>query len=64
MGLFNAADEGTQKVKLKLADLHLNGKYAVRDLWRQKDLGYCDNETEFSVKQHGVLLVCLKKQSN
>jgi alpha-galactosidase len=61
IGLFNAGNDGIQKIKFSLADLHLTGKFVIRDLWRQKDLGYCDNESEFSVPQHGVLLLSLRK---
>lgn len=64
VGLFNASNDGTQNIKLNLEDLHLTGKYAIRDLWRQKDLGNYNPETEFSVRQHGVILVSLTKQSN
>lgn len=33
------------------------GKFAVRDLWRQKDLGTSDGRFEAKVKPHGVVLV-------
>ncbi len=60
-GLFNLADNGTQKVVLKWSDLGIKGKYIVRDLWRQKDLGTFENEFSSDVKQHGVLLVSLRR---
>jgi len=37
-GLFNR-NESPQTVTARLADLHVQGKVRVRDLWRQKDLG-------------------------
>ncbi len=54
---FSAWSQQTQsKMTLKAADLGLKGKFKVRDLWRQKDLGVF---TEFHTKvpHHGVVLV-------
>ena len=60
-GLFNLADNGTQKVTLKWNDIGLKGKYIVRDLWRQKDLGTYENEFSADVNQHGVIMISLRK---
>jgi alpha-galactosidase len=60
-GLFNPGDNGTQQVVLKWADLKITGKYIVRDLWRQKDLGTFDGEFKADVNQHGVVMVSLRK---
>jgi len=53
--------EKTQKRKykmtLKLSKLGLKGKYIVRDLWRQKDLGIADDSFVTEVPYHGVSLV-------
>lgn len=59
VGLFNLADNGRQKVVLKWSDLGIKGKYVVRDLWRQKDLGTFDQEFSAEVPQHGVVMVQL-----
>ncbi|HEY1114821.1 MAG TPA: glycoside hydrolase family 27 protein [Chitinophagaceae bacterium] len=59
VGLFNPGDSGMQKVTLKWPDLNITGKYTVRDLWRQKDLGVFQNEFSAEVNQHGVVLVRL-----
>ncbi len=59
-GLFNPGDAGTQKVTLKWSDLGITGKYIVRDLWRQKDLGTFEDEFSVDVKQHGVVIVRLR----
>jgi alpha-galactosidase len=61
-GLFNLGDNGKQQVTLNWADLKITGKYIVRDLWRQKDLGVFDGEFKADVNQHGVVLVGLRKQ--
>ena len=58
-GLFNLADNGTQKVVLKWSDLGIKGKYIVRDLWRQKDLGTFEGAFSADVPQHGVVMVRL-----
>ncbi|WEK19979.1 MAG: putative Ig domain-containing protein [Candidatus Pedobacter colombiensis] len=59
VGLFNLADNGTQKMVLKWSDLGIKGKYVVRDLWRQKNLGTFDQEFSADVAQHGVVMVQL-----
>ena len=60
-GLFNLADNGKQQVVLKWTDLGIEGKYIVRDLWRQKDLGIFENEFVTQVNEHGVIMVSLRK---
>lgn len=61
VGLFNTADNGTQKLTAQWSDLKLKGKYIVRDLWRQKDLGVFENKFSADVPQHGVVLVSIRK---
>ncbi|MDP4240889.1 MAG: putative Ig domain-containing protein [Bacteroidota bacterium] len=61
VGLFNPGDSGVQKVVVKWSDLGIKGKYIVRDLWRQKDLGTFDGEFSANVNVHGVVLVTLRK---
>ena len=60
-GLFNLTDNGTLEVVVKWADLGLKGKYIVRDLWRQKDLGTFEGEFKSAVPQHGVIMIQLRK---
>lgn len=60
-GLFNTGDAGSQKITLSWKDLGISGKYIVRDLWRQKDLGTFDGEFKADVAQHGVVMVSLRK---
>ncbi len=57
VGLFNRFDYAPQTVTLKLADLGINGSAAVRDLWRQKDLGTFKGEFSTEVPVHGVVLI-------
>jgi len=44
-------------VNVKWSDLGLAGKQAVRDLWRQKDLGEFDDSFSAKVGRHGVVLI-------
>jgi alpha-galactosidase len=39
------------------SDLGISGEYAVRDVWRQKDLGQFASEFTAEVPYHGVMLV-------
>ena len=60
--LWNKKDgEKIQKVKYKMtlrfSDLNLKGKFQVRDLWRQKNLGVYENEFSTEVAYHGVTFV-------
>jgi alpha-galactosidase len=59
-GLFNPGDNGTQAVILKWEDLGIKGKYIVRDLWRQKDLGIFEGDFKADVEQHGVVMISLR----
>lgn len=59
VGLFNRG-ESERTVRAKWADLGLRGKHAVRDLWRQQDLGKFSAEFHATVPRHGVVLVLVK----
>jgi alpha-galactosidase len=58
-GLFNPGDS-VQRVVLRWSDLGISGKYIVRDLWRQKDLGVFEGEYSADVRRHGVVMVSLR----
>ncbi|HVV74027.1 MAG TPA: NPCBM/NEW2 domain-containing protein [Verrucomicrobiae bacterium] len=59
VGLFNLGeDEST--VSVHWTDLGLSGKHAVRDLWRQQDLGKFSGQFQAKVPRHGVVLVKVK----
>jgi alpha-galactosidase len=58
VGLFNRGDaEAT--VTAKWADLGRQGKQAVRDLWRQKELGQHENQFAAKVPSHGAAMLRL-----
>lgn len=56
-GLFNLADAGSKELTVKWVDLGIKGKYKVRDLWRQKDLGIFEHEYKAMIPQHGVVML-------
>jgi len=56
VGLFNRG-ENLSVVTASWADLGIQGKHRVRDLWRQKDVGEFDGAFEAVVARHGVVLV-------
>jgi alpha-galactosidase len=60
VGLFNLSDLGTSTLKVTWKDLGREGKQAVRDLWRHKDLGEFETAFEAAVKSHGALLVRIR----
>lgn len=60
VGLFNRGDT-TAEVAIRLSDLQLTGRHQVRDLWRQKDCGTCDDAFTATVPAHGVMLVRIAK---
>jgi alpha-galactosidase len=60
VGLFNRGYRAAT-VTAKWADLRLNGKQKVRDLWRQKDMGTFGGEFKAEVPRHGVVLLKISK---
>jgi alpha-galactosidase len=56
VGLFNLGTEPAT-VTVKWSDLKLSHKRAVRDLWRQRDLGRFSGEFSLLVAPHGAELV-------
>lgn len=61
VGLFYPGDSASQQVVLKWDDLGITGKYIVRDLWIQKDLGTFNSEFKAVVVMHGVVMISLRK---
>ena len=59
VGLFNTGS-APASVTARWADLKLTGKLAVRDLWRQKELGEFDQQVSLTVAPHGAELVRIR----
>jgi alpha-galactosidase len=56
VALYNLGKEPAS-MTAKWPDLKLSGRQAVRDLWRQKDLGEFDGQFQLTVAPHGAELV-------
>jgi alpha-galactosidase len=73
VGLFFTGEEGktpvdyfnwdgtpTAKIRVLGSDFGITGKFSVRDLWRQKDLGVFEGSFESEIPYHGVVLLKIK----
>jgi alpha-galactosidase len=60
VGLFNLG-LAPKEITIAFKDLGIGGKAAVRDLWRQKDLGEFDSSFSAKVNPHGVVLVSVRR---
>ncbi len=58
VGLFNLS-ESPLKMSVNLTDLGLDGRWKVRDLWRQKEIGSVSGTLSSEVAPHGVTFVRL-----
>lgn len=58
-GLFNRGGR-EERIAVRWSELGASGPQAVRDLWRQKDLGIFPDGFEAAVPAHGVVLVKVK----
>ncbi|MFA6456656.1 MAG: NPCBM/NEW2 domain-containing protein [Bacteroidota bacterium] len=58
---FSWDDTPVAKIQVRGRDIGINGKFSVRDLWRQKDLGISDGTFESKVPYHGVVLLKIKQ---
>jgi len=54
---FGWGEKKSVRITLKGTDLGISGKFKVRDVWRQKDLGLFENQFETEVPYHGVALL-------
>ncbi len=58
IGLFNRGEK-KDNVLANWDDVQIKGKFRVRDLWRQKELGIYESQFSAIVPRHGVALVRL-----
>jgi len=59
---FNWEKRPKAKMILKASDIGITGKFKVRDVWRQKDLGVFEQKFVTEVPYHGVVLVRVKSE--
>ncbi len=50
------------RITLRESEIGMNGKFKVRDLWRQKDLGVYKNKFTAEVPYNGVVLIKVVKE--
>jgi alpha-galactosidase len=60
VGIFNLGDS-YKTISFKWSDIGLRGNTMIRDLWRQKDLGFTYDECISKVPPHGVTLLKVKE---
>jgi alpha-galactosidase len=58
VGLFNLSDREAQ-LTVKWEELGLKGRYRIRDVWREKNIGARAGEFSAKVNAHGVALIRL-----
>lgn len=65
IGLFNRDDVGEQTLAITRNELGVNPniRYTIRDLWTQKDIGYLDQQLQYTIPSHGVRLIALIPES-
>ncbi|GAB3909946.1 NPCBM/NEW2 domain-containing protein [Larkinella knui] len=56
---FRWGDETAKPFAFDLANVGLNGRYRLRDVWRQKDIGRFDKSFRTKIRHHGVVLLRL-----
>jgi len=61
IGLFNLTGNAIP-ADVKLDDLGIKGKWMMRDVWPQKDLGLVQDHFEMKVLPHGARLLVLRKK--
>jgi hypothetical protein len=61
VGLFNKTEKPLY-VPAEMKDLQLDGKWNMRDVWAQSDLGKVRGHFEMKTRPHGARMVLLKKQ--
>jgi alpha-galactosidase len=58
---FRWGNESSKTYNLDLASLGLYGKWSVRDVWRQKQLGVFIKTFTTAIRYHGVVMIRLRK---
>lgn len=56
IGLFNLTEKPLN-VPVDMKDIKLKGRWNMRDIWRQTDLGAVEQHFEMNVLPHGVMLI-------
>jgi alpha-galactosidase len=62
IGLTNTG-EVPAKITIKWSEFGASGKYLVRDLWREKNIGSFSNEFTATVPRHGTMMLRVVKEN-
>ena len=54
---FRWGDEKSKTFTFDFNKINLKGKYQLRDVWQQKDLGSFNNSFKTDIRHHGVLML-------
>lgn len=54
---FRWGDEKAKSFTFNFTDVGLTGKYRLRDVWRQKDLGIYNGSFKTDIRHHGVVML-------
>ena len=54
---FRWGDEKAKAYSLDLFKLGLKGKYMIRDIWKQKDIGQYNGIFKTDIRHHGVVMI-------
>jgi alpha-galactosidase len=58
---FRWGNEQPVSYRLEWSKLEMSGRWSMRDLWRQQDMGMMTAGRAFSIPYHGVMLIRLKR---
>lgn len=61
VAFFNTNNAGTSEISVTLAELGVNGNYAVKDLWSKEDKGSITDKFTVVVEPHASILVRFSK---
>jgi len=61
VGLFNKGKNDVE-VKIDWAELNISGKYIVRDLWHQKNIGVYKQQYKVQVPAQGVVMLKISRR--
>jgi alpha-galactosidase len=54
---FRWGDETSKIFNFDMTQIGLKGKYTIRDLWRQEDLGVFEGSFKTEIRHHGVVMI-------
>jgi alpha-galactosidase len=61
---FRWGDETPKTFQLDFSEVGLKGKYKIRDLWRQKDLGVFEGSFKTEIRNHGVVMIRMDQSAS